>query len=175
MRQLGRIAGWTAGLFAGLAVLLALAYAGLIVAGYRPVAVYSGSMRPTLAVGSLAVVKPVAASSVRVGDVITFNDPYVRSRRVTHRVVQIAVKADGTRAYRTKGDANPERDPWTIALPDRVGRLRFDVPYAGYGMVYAGTREVRTALILLSAATLLSVVLTSIWRRPRPTGSGAAG
>ncbi len=132
-------------------------------------------MRPTLAVGSLAVVKPVAASSVRVGDVITFNDPYVRSRRVTHRVVQIAVKADGTRAYRTKGDANPERDPWTIALPDRVGRLRFDVPYAGYGMVYAGTREVRTALILLSVATLLAVVLTSIWRQPRTSRSGAAG
>jgi signal peptidase I len=175
MRHLRRIAGWTAGLVAGLAVLLVLAYAGLIAAGYRPVAVYSGSMVPTLGVGSLAVVRPVAARSVRVGDVITFNDPYVHSRRVTHRVIRIAVKADGTRAYRTKGDANPGRDPWTIALPGRVGRLSFDVPYAGYALVYAGTREVRGALILVSIATLLSVLLVSVWRQPKPTGSGAAG
>ena len=135
-------------------------------------AVYSGSMVPTLGVGSLAVVKPVAASSIRVGDVITFNDPYVHNRHVTHRIVRIAVKADGTRAYWTKGDANPSRDPWTIALPDKVGRLSFDIPYAGYGLVYAGTREIRGALIFISIATLLSVVLASIWRRPTPTESG---
>lgn len=175
MRHIRRIAGWTAGLIAGSAVLLVLAYAGLIVAGYQPVAVYSGSMVPTLGVGSLAVVKPVAASSIRVGDVITFNDPYVHNRHVTHRIVRIAVKADGTRAYWTKGDANPSRDPWTIALPDKVGRLSFDIPYAGYGLVYAGTREIRGALIFISIATLLSVVLASIWRRPTPTESGVTG
>jgi signal peptidase len=175
MRQLRRIAGWTAGLVAGLAVLLVLAYAGLIAAGYQPVAVYSGSMVPTLSVGSLAVVNPVAVSSVRVGDVITFNDPFVHDRRVTHRIVRVAVKTDGTRAFWTKGDANPERDPWTIALPDKVGRLSFDVPYAGYGLVYAGTREVRGALILVSIATLLSVLLVSIWRRPKPAESEATG
>ena len=175
MRQLGRIAGWTAGLFAGLAVLSVLGYAGLIVAGYRPVAVYSGSMRPTIAVGSLAVVKPVAASSIRTGDVITFNDPYVHGRRVTHRVVKIAVKADGTRAYWTKGDANPGRDPWIIALPAKVGRYSFDVPYAGYALVYAGTREVRTALILLSSAAMLTLLLTRSGAGPGTSGSGAAG
>jgi signal peptidase len=168
MRHLRRIAGWTAGLFAGLAVLLVLAYAGLIAAGYRPVSVYSGSMVPTLSVGSLAVVKPVATSSIRVGDVITFNDPFIHGRRVTHRIIRVAVKADGTRAFRTKGDANPTRDPWTIALPNRVGRVSFDVPYAGYGLVYAGTREVRMALILLSSGTLLTLALMSIWRKPEP-------
>ncbi len=173
MRHLSRIAGWTAGLIAGLAVLLVLAYGGLIGAGYRPVAVYSGSMVPTLGVGSLAVVKPVAASSVRVGDVITFNDPFVHNRRVTHRVIRIAVKQDGTRAYWTKGDANPSRDPWTIALPNQVGRLSFDVPYAGYALVYAGTREVRMVLILFSVATMLAVLLLSIWREPKPSASGA--
>ena len=138
MRRFKRITGWAVGLVAGLAVLSVLGYAGLLIAGYRPVAVYSGSMRPTIAVGSLAVVKPVAASSIRTGDVITFNDPYVHGRRVTHRVVKIAVKADGTRAYWTKGDANPGRDPWIIALPAKVGRYSFDVPYAGYALVYAG-------------------------------------
>jgi signal peptidase len=174
MRHFKRIAGWTVGLVSGLAVLSVLSYAGLLIAGYQPVAVYSGSMVPKIAVGSLAVVKPVAASSIRVGDVITFNDPYVHARRVTHRVVKIAVKTDGTRAYWTKGDANPGRDPWIIALPDRVGRYSFDVPFAGYALVYAGTREVRTGLILLSTAAMLGLLLQAIWRKPKPSDTETA-
>ena len=77
MRTTARIARRTAGLLPGLAVLLVLAYVGLLVAGFRPVAVYSGSMVPQLAVGSIAIDRPVAASSVKVGDVVTFSDPYV--------------------------------------------------------------------------------------------------
>jgi signal peptidase I len=70
------IARVTTALVAGAVVTLVAAYAGLLAAGFKPVAVYSGSMRPTLGVGSLAVDHVVPASSVRVGDVITFNDPY---------------------------------------------------------------------------------------------------
>src|ERR687887_152583 len=153
----------TAGLLAGLVVVLVAAYATLQVAGYKPVAVYSGSMQPTLAVGSLAVDRPVSASKVRVGDVITFSDPYVKGRLVTHRVVEILTTPHGL-AYRTKGDANATRDPWTIRLPDRVGRMSFSVPYAGYALWYAHTREVRTALILLAALFALSAMLRRIWR-----------
>ena len=71
-------------------------------------AVYSGSMRPTIPVGGLAFDRTVAANDVRVGDVITFSDPYVRSRFVTHRVMEIVKTPQGL-AYRTKGDANPAR------------------------------------------------------------------
>jgi len=168
MRNVKHLARWTASLVSGLAVLALLAYAGLIVAGYRPVGVYSGSMVPSIGVGSLAVDRPVPAASVRVGDVITFGDPYVRGRVVTHRVIQIARKADGTLAYRTKGDANPTADPWAVKLPGTVGRYEFDIPFAGYALVYAATREVRTALILLTAASVLFSLLRLIWRGPRP-------
>ena len=53
---------------------------------------------------------------------ITFPDPYLKGRLVTHRVVQILQTKKGP-AYRTKGDANPSRDPWTIRLNGRVGRV----------------------------------------------------
>jgi signal peptidase len=158
-----RLAHGTAGLASGLAVLLVLGYTGLVLAGYRPVAVYSGSMVPTLGVGSLAVVEPVASQHVRVGDVITFRDPYAPDKLVTHRLVRRVVR-DGVAGYRTKGDANPVQDPWTIRLPPRVGRLRFSVPLAGYALVYAGTREVRQALILLVGALFLCSLLRRIWR-----------
>jgi len=165
MRMFRTIARGTASLLSGLAVLLVAAYAGLLLAGYHPVAVYSGSMVPAIPVGGLAVDRPVPAASVRVGDVITFSDPYVPGRVVTHRVIRIFHTAHGL-AYRTKGDANPTRDPWTIRLHSTVGRVSFRVPYAGYALVYARTREIRTVLILLACGTVLVALLKRIWRSP---------
>ena len=153
----------TAGLLAGLAVCAFLTHATLFALGYRSVAVYSGSMVPKLAVGSIAYEKPVDAATVRVGQIVTFQDPYLPKRLVTHRIVRIAHTDHGL-AYRTKGDANPARDPWTIALPDRVGRVSFSVPYVGYALVYARTREVRGLLILLACSGLLVTALRRIWR-----------
>ena len=168
-RQIARVA---TGLIAGSVVALAAGYAALLVAGYKPVAVYSGSMEPKLAVGSLAVDRSMDASDVRVGDVITFPDPYVKGRLVTHRVVRILHTTKGT-AYRTKGDANVSRDPWTIRLDGRVGRVSFDVPFAGYALFYAHTREVRGLVIVLAAAFVLIGLLRRIWRPEAPAPSGA--
>src|SRR5919205_2745347 len=145
-RSLRTIARVTTALLSGAVVTLVFAYAALLVAGYKPVVVYSGSMRPTLGIGSLAVDRVIPATTVRVGDVITFNDPYVKGRLVTHRVAQIVPTKHGL-AYRTKGDANKTRDPWAIRLDDKVGRVAFDVPIAGYVLWYAHTREIRGLLL----------------------------
>jgi len=163
MRSFRTIMRMTATLLAGAAVICVFAYAALLVAGFKPVEVYSGSMVPTLRVGSIAFDRPVAGRSVRVGDVITFQDPYTKGRLVTHRVIRIFHTNHGL-AYRTKGDANTTRDPWTIALPDRVGRVSFSAPYVGYVLWYAHTREVRSALIILVALFLLISTLRRIWR-----------
>jgi signal peptidase len=159
-------------LVAGSVVALVVGYAALLVAGFKPVAVYSGSMTPTLGVGSLAVDSAIDASAVRVGDVITFPDPYVEGRLVTHRVIRILQTKKGP-AYRTKGDANASRDPWTIRLTGRVGRVAFDVPFAGYALFYAHTREVRGGLIVIAAAFILLSMLKRIWRPEAPAPSGA--
>jgi signal peptidase len=163
-RSIGAVSKVTVGLVCGSAVAFAVAYAALLVCGFKPVAVYSGSMRPTIPVGGLALDRPIPAADVRVGDIITFNDPYVRGRFVTHRVVEIIETPNGL-AYRTKGDANASRDPWAIRLTGEVGRVSFSVPVAGYILFYAHTREVRTVLILLFAAVLLFSVLRRIWRK----------
>ena len=162
----------TVGLLSGAAVAFAVAYAGLTVLGYKPVAVYSGSMQPSIPVGGLAVDRAVATRDVRVGDVITFSDPYVKGRMVTHRVVAVIPTAHGL-AYRTKGDANPSRDPWTIRLKGQVGRVAFSVPVAGYVLVYAHTREVRGVLICLAAVLMLLGLLRRIWRKETIAPVGA--
>jgi len=167
MRIVGRIGNWTAGLFGALAVLSLVAFGALMALGYRPVAVYSGSMEPKLPVGSLVLVKPVGSERIGVGDVITFNDPRVRGRLITHRVVKAIDRPRG-RAFRTKGDANTTLDPWTIVLPGQVGRYQLDVPYAGYALVYVKTREVRTGFILAAALLILLALLRQIWRPVPP-------
>jgi signal peptidase len=163
MRHLRTIARVTTALVAGAVVTFVLGYAALLVAGYKPVVVYSGSMRPTLGVGSLAVDRVVPAHEVRVGDVITFDDPYVKGRLVTHRVVKIVPTKRGL-AYRTKGDANAGRDPWAIRLDGNVGHVAFDVPVAGYVLWYAHTREARSALLAAVVLFFLIGALRWIWR-----------
>jgi signal peptidase len=171
-RSLRNIARVTTALVAGAVVTLAVGYAALLAAGFKPVAVYSGSMRPTLGVGSLAVDRVIPAGSVRVGDVITFNDPYIKGRLVTHRVAKI-VPTKHDLAYRTKGDANAARDPWAIRLNDRVGKVAFDVPLAGYLLYYAHTREIRVVPLLVFAVIVLFGILRRIWRSEpaRPAGA----
>jgi signal peptidase I len=162
----------TVGLLSGAAVTFAAAYVGLTAVGYKPVAVYSGSMRPTIPIGGLVLDRAIPSKDVRVGDVITFSDPYVKGRLVTHRVIHILQTPHGL-AYRTKGDANPGRDPWTIRLTGQVGRVSFGVPVAGYILFYAHTREVRSLLICLAALSLLVGVLRRIWRKEAAAPAGA--
>ena len=167
---LARVARGTAHLLMGVAVLAALSYAVLFAAGYRTLAVYSASMEPVLGVGSLAFVEPVPASELRVGDVITFTDPYRNDRLVTHRVAAMAMH-EGRTVYRTKGDANAARDPWTIELPAEAGRVAFDVPYAGYALFHLRTPAARTILILFTSSLALLAVLRAIWRQPATSGA----
>jgi signal peptidase len=164
MRRIRTIAKRTASLVSGLAVLAAIAYGVLMLAGYRPVVVYTGSMEPSLSVGSLAFLEKTPSSTLQKGDVITFTDPYQPGRLVTHRIAQTIERPAG-RAYRTKGDANPARDPWTISLPAQAAQVAFDLPLAGYILWYSKTREVRSLLVFGVALTLLASVLRTIWRK----------
>ena len=171
MRSFRTITRVAATLFSGLAALAVFSYLALILLGYKPVAVYSGSMVPTLKVGAVALDRSIPSRDVKVGDVITFTDPFVTNRLVTHRVVRIFLTPKGL-AYRTKGDANAARDPWTIRLPGRVGRVSFSIPIAGYALWYSHTREVRSGFILVAALLLLTWLLRRIWRtEPEPVQS----
>lgn len=172
LRFLKTVSKVTVGLLSGATVAFAAVYVALTVLGYKPVAVYSGSMEPTIHVGGLALDRAIPSKNVRVGDVITFSDPYVKGRLVTHRVIHILETPHGL-AYRTKGDANPGRDPWTIRLNGQVGRVSFSVPVAGYILYYAHTREVRGFLICAAALSLLVAILGWIWRKETTAPVGA--
>jgi signal peptidase I len=130
--------------------------------------VVSGSMQPTLPLGSLVVVLPRDADAVRVGDVITFRPPGDDTRTVTHRVVDVEGSGDDLRVH-TRGDANPVADPWTLHFPTRrTWVVVADAPWVGRPWLWLA-QPVHRQLVLVPAALLVTLMwLTTIWRREAP-------
>lgn len=164
-RPLGRLASW-----AGLATSLALAAAVILPAalGYQRYVITSGSMSGTYDRGSILYARDVPTASLRVGDVITYAAPPAAGPKglVTHRIVWIGNDRSGARAFRTKGDANPTRDPWRFTLDrPRQARAAFHLPYVGYALAALGIREVRMLLIGLPALLIAVGTLAGLWRR----------
>lgn len=131
-----------------LVFLVLLAAAGLVVLvamGYRPLVVYSGSMDPAIATGSVVLVRPVRAESINVGDVIAvaLND---KGSLITHRV-QAKQLVDGRWLFQTKGDANNFPDPQPFFVEQAAGKVSFHIPWAGYAVVYAASPLIRSGLV----------------------------
>jgi len=74
------------------------------------------SMRPLFRPGDRIVFVPCRVEELRRGDVIIFL-PHGQEERVVHRVV-----FKGPESVRTRGDANPRRDPGEVRQESLVGR-----------------------------------------------------
>jgi hypothetical protein len=63
-------------------------------------------------------------------------------------------------------DANQVADPWTFRLDQpQQARVRFGVPYVGFGLAALGRRDVRMAIIALQALLIGAFNLAGLWRR----------
>jgi signal peptidase len=136
-------------LTAGVAVLAA--GIGFRVADFHVRTVVSGSMRPTVSPGDLAITQGVPTGSLRVGDVIVFTPPN-EARPVLHRIA--SRQGD---VVTTKGDANGVADPWHVTLQGATGyRLVFVVPYLGW------LTELRTAALVAAGLIVALLILLEI-------------
>lgn len=91
--------------------------------------VVSGSMTPTIPVGSVVVTWPT--ENYGVGDVITFHSQDFHGMPTTHRIVEVKT-VNGHEAYITKGDANEDPDYGATPKSEVLGEVFLHVPYAGY-------------------------------------------
>jgi signal peptidase I len=90
--------------------------------------VTSGSMRPTISPGDVAVTEAVPVSSLKAGDVIVFYQPGVTSEPVMHRIVSMV-----NGVIKTRGDANNVDDPWQVTLSGpKAYRMVAVVPFIGW-------------------------------------------
>lgn len=88
--------------------------------GYQLYVVETGSMIPTLPIGTNIVIRSLRDSDVlKVGDVVTYSRG---EAAVTHRIIEVLQGEDGVTRYQTKGD-NPEnsKDPWLVERGDIRG------------------------------------------------------
>jgi signal peptidase len=137
-----------------LAVLLGLVVPAAI--GSRALVVFSGSMEPALHVGGLAFIRSADPATVSEGDIIAYGPEHDPSITVCHRVVEVMDSPEI--AFRTKGDANEDPDPWDVPAAALEGKVNFSVPYAGYVLHHTG-RYVRTKLGLALLVALPTLIL----------------
>ncbi|MEX2229857.1 MAG: signal peptidase I [Dehalococcoidia bacterium] len=140
-----------------------MAWLGLILSlgTTGPLEVTAGrSMEPLLHTGDLAVMRGIAPGQLRLGDVVAIKvsqgdrDQYNYPERVLHRVVDITLR-DGSLVVRTKGDNEPEPDPFTTPASQLTRRLDFSMPWLGYLLFYLRSSQGRIALAGLVALFLL--------------------
>lgn len=137
--------------------------------------VVSASMSPTIAAGDAVLVNDVAPRAVSTGDVITFRTDD-GSAVVTHRVVGVTER-NGTRRFRTQGDANAQPDPGFVTPEELVGRVMLVVPYLGQAIAFV---QSDAGLILLVGVPVLLLILGELWdlgkayRADRRAGDGPA-
>lgn len=95
----------------------------MLVLGWTPMVVTSGSMSPLIRTGDVVMIDPEIESPEE-GSVVAFNS---EDDVMIHRV--ISAERDGTLI--SKGDSNPRPDSSPIATEDVIGTGRLLVPYLG--------------------------------------------
>jgi len=120
-------------------------------------AVLSGSMSPEMQIGSLAIMRPINTADIAVGDIIAFNPPWDEPHvLVSHRVIEV-VEGE-TRNFRTKGDANEDRDFDLIPETHVLGRIEYCIPNLGYFLSYV-SKHSRSELGFIFLVGLPTVLL----------------
>lgn len=113
-------------LFVALALLMLATIVPL--GGYHMRIVESGSMSPTIPLGSAIIVR--AAPSYNVGDVVTYQR-VGDDEATTHRIVGSEVN-QGETFFITQGDANNAKDQRPVREQEVFGKVRLSIPYLGY-------------------------------------------
>ena len=120
---------------------------------YEPV--FTGSMEPTVPVGSIVIIKPTDPNTLQKGEIICFK--FSGSTSITHRITNIT-----NEGFITKGDANEDPDTWTVGKENVIGKLIFIIPYIGYIGYFVKTPIGFTLLIIIPATLLIILEIRNI-------------
>ncbi|SFO16885.1 sortase B [Pseudobutyrivibrio sp. JW11] len=121
-----RVLKVTGNLLIGLIILACLPVAVPKLLGLQTYNVISGSMEPSISVGSIVYVKNAEFDELAEGDVIAFESG---ASVVTHRITSIDSQS---KLITTKGDANDTEDFVPVAYVNVIGRVVAHVPFLGY-------------------------------------------
>jgi signal peptidase I len=159
-------------------ILGSAAFAGLALfrGSWMVTPVLSGSMRPGLPVGGVAISQRVPVSSLADREVIVFRSPVNPSEQVVHRIVKLDHTGSGQVLINTQGDANMARDPWTLTIQGHSAyRVRWSIPLVGYAAV--AFQNDRGFVLLGVGTVLIAMAGSEVFKerglgRPHTKGPG---
>ena len=126
-----------------------------------PMVVVSGSMRPTFDIGDIVLVAARKPFNTSIGDVIAFR---LENMVVVHRVVNVT-----SNGFKTKGDANPDPDPFIVDIDSVIGEVVGYIPKIGLAtlVLRQGLDIFIFSPIALGVAFSIAVAFLAlyIWRR----------
>lgn len=130
--------------------------------------VQSGSMEPSVPVGSIVTVVPKGSYSV--GDIITFGKDNKKTIPTTHRIIGIE-REEGSIRYVTKGDANEEKDNALVRHSEIIGSVAFTVPRVGYVIDFARTKNGFMFMVVIPALLIMLDEIINIFSVVKSTNS----
>lgn len=131
--------------------------------GYQLKSVLSGSMEPGIKTGSIIAVKPGGdMTRFKEGDVVTFQEE--ENKLITHRVTEVIENGKQV-LYRTKGDNNNAEDMNPVISDNIVAEYTgVTVPYVGYFIDFAQSKNGSALLLILPGLILLGYSGFNIWQ-----------
>lgn len=149
----------------GSVVLLILAViVGIVLGLWRFTVIDTGSMRPTLNPGDVAVLTSERLTDLQKGQIVAFHPPGEPRLTVMHRVFSIERTRTGV-VIQTKGDANNATDQWHAHIVgDTVWHEDLKMPKVGYLAVWSQQRPVRLGVLTVIVILVVSMLLGWIWR-----------
>ena len=132
---------------------------GMAIGPFRGLTILTGSMEPTIHVGSLIITKEVNEYDISIGDIITYEPVDGSEVFVTHRVV---AKTDHEQAFVTKGDANNVEDKNPVTGDEIIGRVILTIPMLGAVLQVLGTPQ---GLVFVVFLFVLFLILEEFCKR----------
>jgi len=127
--------------------------------------ILSGSMEPTIPVGSIVISEK--SLHYGVGDIISFSPSGSAKDVITHRIASVAEKGDayfGDATYTTKGDSNKAEDRGEVKQSAVLGNVVLTLPYIGYAAHFAKTPQGFILLIVIPATIIVYEELKALRR-----------
>lgn len=120
--------------------------------------VQSGSMSPTVGIGSVVIVAP--KDEYKKDDVITYKtgvgvNMKAKDATITHRIIDIKRTDDDSPLYITKGDNNSNIDSDPVTLIQVVGKIILVIPFLGYILSFTKTQTGLILLIVIPATLII--------------------
>ena len=126
---------------------------------YNAYVVLTGSMLPDIQVYDVVVTKKVDASSLNVGDIITFSsaDSRFLNTIITHRIIKKNYNAELKEySFQTKGDNNNVADSALVPQNRIFGKVILKIPKLGYLQEFLATDGGWIIVILIPCLAVIS-------------------